>query len=101
MSTDRIGGISAIQRGGECVGIEPKIEHASRARDVEPSGSASSDHQVGPELESQINIKGDRTEIERFRRLAKRDGYRLIGLLRRAVDAHEREPAGHIDFIAE
>jgi hypothetical protein len=43
----------------------------------------------GPE-ESQINIKGDRADIERFRHVARRDGLRLIGLLRRALDAYEQ-----------
>lgn len=43
----------------------------------------------GPE-ESQINIKGGRADIERFRHVAKRDGLRLIGLLRRALDAYEQ-----------
>jgi len=40
--------------------------------------------------EGQINIKGDRDSIERFRAIAKRDGLRLIGLLSRALDAYER-----------
>lgn len=42
-------------------------------------------------VEAQINIKGSARDIERFRRIAKRDGLRLIGLLRRATEAYERE----------
>jgi len=42
-------------------------------------------------VEGQINIKGSARDIERFRAIAKRDGLRLIGLLRRALDAYERE----------
>ena len=62
-------------------------------------GTGPAPNGVGGEIESQINIKGDRAEIERFRRLAKRDGYRLIGLLRRALDAYEREvAAGYLHF---
>ncbi len=44
---------------------------------------------AAPEDESQINIKGSRAQIQRFRRIAKRDGLRLIGLLIRATDAYE------------
>ena len=44
------------------------------------------------EEEGQINIKGDRATIDRFRKTARRDGLRLIGLLRRALDAYVREP---------
>ena len=81
------------------MGIDHRSEHAPEARSAESTGSEPADHPVWPEGESQINIKGDRAEIERFRRVAKRDGYRLIGLLRRAVDAYEREVAtSHIHF---
>lgn len=41
--------------------------------------------------ESQINIKGNANDIQRFRQIAKRDGLRLIGLLRRATEAYERQ----------
>jgi hypothetical protein len=43
--------------------------------------------------ESQINIKGNARDIQRFRQIAKRDGLRLIGLLRRATEAYERQAA--------
>lgn len=41
--------------------------------------------------EAQINIKGDAALIARFRQIARRDCIRLSELLRRALDAYERE----------
>jgi len=32
--------------------------------------------------EAQLNIKGDREVLERFRQIAKQDGFRFIGLYR-------------------
>jgi hypothetical protein len=68
--------------------------------DSGPSGSGDlAPNGFEGDADGQINIKGDRSEIDRFRRLAKRDGFRLIGLLRRALDAYEREvAAGYIHF---
>lgn len=47
--------------------------------------------EAAPQDESQINIKGSHAQLQRFRRIAKRDGLRLIGLLIRATDAYEAQ----------
>lgn len=82
--------------------VESNAQRTVADWSVERGPSGSDDPAAGGiagEMDSQINIKGDRADIERFRRLAKRDGYRLIGLLRRALDAYEREmTAGYIHF---
>lgn len=54
-----------------------------------PQSRVASQDAGGPE--AQINIKGAARDIQRFRQIAKRDGLRLIGLLRRATEAYERE----------
>lgn len=93
------------KRGGNVVGIDQRS-----FTDSDPFGSVdlAGDRESGRRTlngsleaspESQINIKGDAIDIDRFRRIAKRDGLRLIGLLRRALDAYEREAsAGDIPF---
>jgi hypothetical protein len=51
--------------------------------------------------DSQMNIKGPEDLLNRFRQIAKRDGLRASGLLKRALDAYEREEGrggGSLDF---
>ncbi len=40
--------------------------------------------------DDQMNIKGPKELLDRFRTIAKRDGLRASGLLMRALDAYER-----------
>lgn len=67
---------------------EPDCDRASSHEEGVPGARTEMDLSV---VEAQINIKGDSVDIQRFRQVAKRDGLRLIGLLRRALDAYERE----------
>lgn len=71
--------------------FKPRSGRASPPDDREAMNRALSFPSREAVVESQINIKGSARDIEHFRTIAKRDGLRLIGLLRRAVDAYERE----------